>query len=148
MEDPKLGDYYYSETCTPKTQGRICCGDCIECRWKDILAYERHLAKRGLDYESYLAKRKLDTPEREESHGQPIMIRGQMYGPDGLIKPKKLEVKRREPLNDKYPDGYLESDKSFVLNNCELCVRLLEDLQKKEDQGNFYYYYDIKQPVT
>lgn len=57
--------------------------------------------------------------------------------------PKKLKVKRRELYDDDYPDGYMESDNSFVLNNCELCVKLLEDLEKKEDQGNFYYYYDV-----
>lgn len=48
--------------------------------------------------------------------------------------PKELKVKPRELYDDEYPDGYMESDNSFVLNNCELCVKLLEDLEKKEDQ--------------
>lgn len=32
----------------------------------------------------------------------------------------------RRPLDDDKPDGYLESDIDFVLNNLELAVSLLE----------------------
>ena len=31
--------------------------------------------------------------------------------------------------DDDQPDGYMESDKDFVLNNIELCVKILEELE-------------------
>ena len=32
----------------------------------------------------------------------------------------------RRPYNDEKPDGYMESDKDFVLNNLDAAVELLE----------------------
>ena len=42
---------------------------------------------------------------------------------------KKMFNKRR-PLDDDQPDGYMESDRDFVNNNIELCVKILEELEK------------------
>ena len=39
---------------------------------------------------------------------------------------ERLEVIPRRLLDDDNPDGYLESDKDFVLNNIETCVIFLE----------------------
>ncbi len=36
------------------------------------------------------------------------------------------EVHHRRPLDDDNPDGYLESDMDFVLNNLDACVKFLE----------------------
>jgi hypothetical protein len=41
---------------------------------------------------------------------------------DTVFKPRRL-------LNERIPDGYIESDKDFVLNNIELCVVLLESIE-------------------
>jgi len=43
---------------------------------------------------------------------------------------KKLKVKIRRPLYDEEPNGYMESDKDFVMNNLDLCVEYLEKLCK------------------
>ncbi len=32
----------------------------------------------------------------------------------------------RRPLDDDQPDGYLESDRDYVLNNLEWCVEMLD----------------------
>ena len=45
-----------------------------------------------------------------------------------------MKVKPRRPLNDNDPNGYLESDFDFVMNNIELCVSLLTDLQLVEEK--------------
>jgi len=37
-----------------------------------------------------------------------------------------VEIKPRRLLNDDNPDGYLESDKDFVLNNITACLIFLE----------------------
>lgn len=39
---------------------------------------------------------------------------------------ERLKVIPRRLLDDNNPDGYLESDKDFVLNNIETCVVFLE----------------------
>ena len=39
---------------------------------------------------------------------------------------ERLKVIPRRLLDDDNPDGYLESDKDFVLNNIETCVTFLE----------------------
>lgn len=36
------------------------------------------------------------------------------------------KIKPRRPLDNDNPDGYLESDKDFVLNNIEACIAFLE----------------------
>ncbi len=41
-------------------------------------------------------------------------------------KGSDIEIKPRRPLDDDVPDGYLESDKDFVLNNIEACIAFLE----------------------
>ena len=46
---------------------------------------------------------------------------------------RKMEAKKRRLYDDDFPEGYLESDKDFVLNNCDLCVKILEDLTGEED---------------
>lgn len=38
----------------------------------------------------------------------------------------KLRVIPRRPLNAAEPNGYLESDRDFILNNLDLAVQLLE----------------------
>jgi hypothetical protein len=38
----------------------------------------------------------------------------------------KIEFNARRLLDDDVPQGYLESDKDFVLNNFAACVRWLE----------------------
>ena len=45
-----------------------------------------------------------------------------------LLKWRRMFNKRR-PLDDDLPDGYMESDKDFVENNFELCVKMLEELE-------------------
>ena len=45
-----------------------------------------------------------------------------------------MKVKPRRPLNDNDPNGYLESDYDFVMNNLELCVSLLSGLQSIEEK--------------
>jgi len=42
------------------------------------------------------------------------------------------EIHPRRPLDDDNPDGYLESDQDFVLNNLEVAVELLEKELNKE----------------
>ena len=37
---------------------------------------------------------------------------------------------KRRPLNDDEPDGYLESDNDFVLNNFDLAIVILEQLEE------------------
>lgn len=37
-----------------------------------------------------------------------------------------MDIIPRRPLDDDNPDGYLENDKDFVLNNLEVAVELLE----------------------
>lgn len=37
-----------------------------------------------------------------------------------------MVVNRRRPLDNQNPNGYIESDKDYVLNNIELCVKLLD----------------------
>jgi hypothetical protein len=39
--------------------------------------------------------------------------------------------KPRRPLEDDFPEGYLESDKDYVNNNFELAVKLLDTLAIK-----------------
>jgi hypothetical protein len=39
------------------------------------------------------------------------------------------KFKPRRPLDADKPDGYLESDKDFVLNNFDLAVKLLEEFE-------------------
>ncbi len=38
----------------------------------------------------------------------------------------KWKINERRPLDDSFPDGYLESDRDFVLNNIEAAICLLE----------------------
>jgi hypothetical protein len=40
------------------------------------------------------------------------------------------DFKPRRPYDDDQPDGYMESDRDFVENNFDLCMRLLEKLEK------------------
>ena len=42
-----------------------------------------------------------------------------------------IKVIPRRPLDDDNPEGYLESDQDFVLNNLEAAVELLERELKK-----------------
>lgn len=46
-----------------------------------------------------------------------------------------VRYKKRRPYYDHEPEGYMESDNDYVLNNVELAVRLLDkygaDLKKK-----------------
>lgn len=35
-------------------------------------------------------------------------------------------INPRRPLDDNKPNGYMESDRDFVLNNIEACVEYLE----------------------
>jgi hypothetical protein len=43
----------------------------------------------------------------------------------------------RRPYDDEKPDGYMESDKDFVLNNLDAAVELLErELKIKEQASN------------
>lgn len=48
------------------------------------------------------------------------------------MKTKKMLIHPRRPLDDDNPDGYLESDQDFVLNNLEVAVELLEKELNKE----------------
>jgi hypothetical protein len=48
------------------------------------------------------------------------------------IKELKMDIIPRRPLDDDNPDGYLESDQDFVLNNIEVAVELLERELKGE----------------
>jgi len=41
-------------------------------------------------------------------------------------------VKPREPWDLTQPEGYMESDRDYVLHNLELCVMLLDEMQKVE----------------
>lgn len=41
-----------------------------------------------------------------------------------------MQITPRRPLNSDSPDGYMESDGDFVLNNLALCVSLLERLSE------------------
>ena len=43
-----------------------------------------------------------------------------------INKLERLEIKPRRLLDDDNPDGYLESDKDFVLNNIDTCIAFLE----------------------
>lgn len=43
-----------------------------------------------------------------------------------------MKVKPRRPLNDDKPNGYLESDKDFILNNLNEAVRVLEGPNPKK----------------
>ena len=38
-----------------------------------------------------------------------------------------IELKARRPYIDEKPDGYLESDNDFILNNHDTIIRLLEE---------------------
>lgn len=38
-----------------------------------------------------------------------------------------IELKARRPYIDEEPDGYLESDNDFILNNHDTIIRLLEE---------------------
>lgn len=40
------------------------------------------------------------------------------------------DFKPRRPYDDNEPDGYMESDKDFLDNNLELCLRFLQKLEK------------------
>ncbi len=42
---------------------------------------------------------------------------------EGAFKP-------REPLDDDFPEGYMQSDKDFVNCNIGICVQFLEHLEK------------------
>lgn len=43
-----------------------------------------------------------------------------------LVKQAGINIVPRRPYIDEEPDGYLESDNDFVLNNYEVAVALLE----------------------
>lgn len=45
-------------------------------------------------------------------------------------KPSRIKIIPRRLLDDDKPDGYLESDKDYVLNNIEAAVKLLDEAQK------------------
>ena len=51
----------------------------------------------------------------------------------GVIMGKRYidEFKPRRPYWDEEPDGYMESDKDFVMNNLDLCLRFLEKLEER-----------------
>ena len=38
----------------------------------------------------------------------------------------RVRVKARRLYDDSIPDGYMESDVDFVMNNLDVCVRFLE----------------------
>jgi hypothetical protein len=42
------------------------------------------------------------------------------------LEAARNQVVSRRPLDDLEPDGYLESDKDYVLNNIEVCTTLLD----------------------
>jgi hypothetical protein len=42
------------------------------------------------------------------------------------LEAARNQVVSRRPLDDSEPDGYLESDKDYVLNNIEVCTTLLD----------------------
>lgn len=51
---------------------------------------------------------------------------------------KLLKIKPRRPLDNAIDTGYMESDRDFVLNNLDPCVKFLEGvlankLKAKED---------------
>jgi hypothetical protein len=43
-----------------------------------------------------------------------------------INKIERLKIIPRRLLDDDNPDGYLESDKDFVLNNIDTCLAFLE----------------------
>lgn len=48
----------------------------------------------------------------------------------GDLKNWKSMFTKRQPYYDDQPDGYKVSDKEFVEDNFELCVKILEELEK------------------
>ena len=121
MKQPKKSEYYYFDKCAPKKEKRLCYGDCVECFWIDSMRYDDYLKENNLEQKDY----------NDESSTPPnclIMLKGRVYGPNGEVKQKSLKVKKRRLLDDDFPEGYMESDKDFVLNNCQLCVEMLEKL--------------------
>lgn len=63
---------------------------------------------------------------------------GEVHHLDGRVTKYRLqsalepetEIKSRRLLDDEDPDGYLESDKDWVINNLEACVGFLETVEK------------------
>ena len=48
-----------------------------------------------------------------------------------IMHQKFPSVTPRRPLDDEYPNDYLESDRDFVLNNLESCTWILEALEDR-----------------
>lgn len=48
-----------------------------------------------------------------------------------------LSFNPRRPLEDDYPDSYMESDRDFVANNFELCVWFLRRFEENEVQIHY-----------
>jgi hypothetical protein len=46
-------------------------------------------------------------------------------------------MNKRRPLDDDNPTGYQESDKDYVLNNIDLCVKLLDERAVSNDRIEF-----------
>ncbi len=44
------------------------------------------------------------------------------------------EFNPREPLDDDYPEGYMQSDKDYVNCNIGICVQLLEHLEGRKNR--------------
>ena len=47
------------------------------------------------------------------------------------------KIEPREPLDDEYPEGYMESDKDFIMHNIDAAVWLLENELKKREKVCF-----------
>jgi len=55
----------------------------------------------------------------------------------GKKSEETIRINSRRPYDDDNPDGYLESDKDFVLNNIDACLQFLEsnnDLEERRKQ--------------
>lgn len=54
-----------------------------------------------------------------------------------------MKIIPRRPYRDEEPDGYLESDHDFVLNNLNVALAMLEPLWSKEwpTEPGYYWFY-------
>jgi hypothetical protein len=59
-----------------------------------------------------------------------IIIMPKWIVPKMELELEEGEFKPREPLDDDFPEGYMQSDKDFVNCNIGICVQFLEHLEK------------------
>lgn len=59
-------------------------------------------------------------------------------GVDAAAEIIMTKITPREPLDDRYPNGYMESDRDYVLKNIDACVEFLDSEVNKEKIPSYY----------